>query len=243
MNKLFALMFVAFAVVACGESNLVPLRDIEFVEEWQPDETVAATAPATQATTQADTQSATTEPASQPATQPGGGGRLVKRRIDPNQTTRFVYRATYENVYDQARLILNRFNFRLDRQDFRLGVLTTQPLLSSHIIEPWRPDNANANNAIENTLHDQRRSVRITISKAPKPDFYEIAVQVIVERATNPTEGLGGPIFVEGSGFGRNALTLRSDYITSETTGPRWTVIGRDTQLERKLLDALFERI
>lgn len=240
MNKLFALMFVAFAVVACGESNLVPLRDIEFVEEWQPDETVAATQPTSQPDTQPDTQSATTEPTSQPATQPG---RLVKRRIDPNQTTRFVYRATYENVYDQARLILNRFNFRLDRQDFRLGVLTTQPLPSSHLIEPWRPDHASTKNAVENTLHDQRRTVRITISKAPKPDFYEIAVQVIVERATNPTEGLGGPIFVEGSGFGRNALTLRSDYITSDTGGPRWTPIGRDTQLERKLLDALFERI
>ena len=86
--------------------------------------------------------------------------------------------------------------------------------------------------------------VRLTISKVPgKPEFYEIGMQVLVERKSNPTEIIGGPLFVEGSGFGRNAITLQSDYAQPRAPGATWYPIGHDPDLERKLIDALFQRI
>jgi hypothetical protein len=203
------------------------MQPLQRVEEWVPD------APASQPAT----QMATTAPATQP-------GHTVVRMVDPNETARFVYDANYDNVWSQATMLLNKTGFLIDRRDYRLGVITTQPLASSQIIEFWKPQFTSANEGMENTVNRQRRSVRLTISKVPeKPDFYQIGIQVLVERESNPSEQIGGPLFVEGSAFGRNAVTLRSDYATPKVEEGRWNVVGHDPELEAKLIDALFQRI
>ena len=181
------------------------------------------------------------ESATAPTTQPG---RMVVKIVDPNETTRYVYNANYDNVWRQGMAILTSTGFVLDRQDYRLGVMTTRSLPSAQFIEFWEPQHTKPVHAFENAMHNQRRVVRLTISKVEgKPEFYEIGIQVLVERETNPEETIGGPIFVEGSGFGRNAIALRSDYATPEVEPGRWVIIGHDPDLELKLLDALFKRI
>ena len=123
-------------------------------------------------------------------------------------------------------------------------MLTTQALPSAQIVEAWRPQTTDANSAMENTVNNQRRSVRLTIAEVPnKPEFYEIAIQVLVERETNPTEAIGGVLFTEGSGFGSNRETLRSDYASVEKEPILWIKIGHDPKLEKKLLDKLFDKI
>lgn len=190
------------------------------------------------ATQIASTESAATEPATQPA------GQVVIRQIDPNQTARFIYKASYDNIWRQSIEMLHKMGFAIDRQDYRDGILVTQPLPSAQIVEFWRPQRVNVKDSLENTLHDQRRTVRLSITAVPgKPDFYEIAAQVLVERGTNPTEELGGPVFVEGSGFGRNSVALRSDYVPATGDIPRWITIGHDVDMEKKVLDKLFKHI
>jgi hypothetical protein len=169
-------------------------------------------------------------------------GKKVIKIIDPNETARFVYKASYDNIWKQALQIVSRTGFILDRHDYRLGVITTQPLPSSQLLEFWKPQHSNFTNAMENTINSQRRLLRLTISPVPaKPDFYQVAIQVLVERESNPSETIGGPIFIEGSGFGRNSFSLRSDYAGLEP--PRWNLLGHDPKLEKKLLDQLFLRI
>ncbi|HEY4329363.1 MAG TPA: hypothetical protein VGN88_06485 [Phycisphaerae bacterium] len=247
-------MIAAAGVLNACASHLVPIRPIRQVDEWVPDAAATSTAPATEAATAPATATtaavsetapattaAATETAATATTQPG---HMVSRMVDPNQTTKFIYDAGYDNVWQQATLLLSKTGFALDRQDYRLGVLTTLPLPSSQFIEFWKPQQTNIVNAMENTVNDQRRRVRISISKVEgKPEFYEIAVQVLVERETNPSEVIGGPVFVEGSGFGRNAITLRSDYAAPKDEPGDWVPVGRDPDLERKLLDQLFKRI
>jgi hypothetical protein len=229
------------------ESHLVPLRPVERMEVWVPDD--AAATQAAVAGSGASTMAAATEPAATQvaategaaATQPG---HMVVRVVDPNEISRYVYKATYDNVWQQAMALLTNTGFALDRQDYRDGVLTTKPLPSSQVLEFWKPQQVNFNDAMENTINNQRRTVRLTISKVPgKPDFYEIGLQVLVERKSNPTEVIGGPLFVEGSGFGRNAITLQSDYAQPHGPPATWVPIGHDPDLERKLIDALFQRI
>lgn len=241
-----AIFLLAAAALASGcASHVVPLSPVREVQEWQPEENTA-TAPATQesaATASAPSQTmAASAPATAAATQPG---HMVTKVIDPNQTTRFVYKATYDTIWQQATLLLNKLGFTVDRRDYRLGVLTTQPLMSSQIVEFWKPQMVDATDTMENTINSQRRIVRLTISKVEgKPDFYEIAVQVLVERQNNPSETIGGPIYVEGSGFGRDAITLRSDYATPEAPLiGSWLTFGHDPDMERKILDELFKHI
>ncbi len=200
----------------------------------------AGTAPATDVAT-ATTAATTTAPATEPATQPG---HMIVKLVDPNQSARFIYNASYDNVWKQALDILTKTGFAMDREDYRLGVMTTHMLPSAQIVEFWKPQQVGAVDALENTINNQRRWVTLRISTVEgKPEFYEIAVQVLVERETNPSEAIGGPIFVEGSGFGRNAITLRSDYAAPKDEPGIWSTVGHDPDLEKKLLDALFKRI
>ncbi|HUO09181.1 MAG TPA: hypothetical protein VM008_12815 [Phycisphaerae bacterium] len=174
------------------------------------------------------------------------GQHLIVRVIDPNQTSRYIYHASYDNIWQQAMKLLTNTGFTLDRKDYRLGILTTKPLPSAQFVEPWKPQQTNFTNAMENTINMQQRTVRLSISPVPlKPDFYEIGIQVLVERQNNPIEQMGGPIFVEGSGFGRAQVSLRSDYTPAVITGigPSWYVLGHDPDLEKKLLTELFKHI
>jgi hypothetical protein len=229
------LILVAALFAGCT-SHLVPLRPVQRVETWVED--TPATQPAEASTAPATTQAAD---ATQPTTRPG---HMAVKLVDPNETTRFIYDASYDNIWKQGISILNDAGFVIDRQDYRLGVLTTKPLPSAQFIEFWKPQHASVTNAMENTVNNQRRSIRLSISKVEgKPEFYEIGIQVLVERESNPSEQIGGPIFVEGSGFGRNSVTLRSDYATPVVEEGRWSIVGHDPDTEAKLLDALFKRI
>jgi hypothetical protein len=197
------------------QSHLVPLRPVEKVQVWVPD------------------MPATAHP-----------GHMEVRTVDPNQSTRLVYNAAYDTVWKQAQQILTQTGFAIDRQDYRLGELTTLTLPSAQIVEFFEPEQVDAVDALENTMHNQRRRVRLTISPAEgKPAVLQIAVRVLVERETNPTERIGGPVFVEGSGFGRNAITLRSDYAAPKDVPGVWYTVGHDPDLEKKLLDMLLRRI
>ena len=241
MKRLAAIVAGVLLGGAAGcTSHIVPLRPVQKVEVWVPD--APQTAPA--ATSAATTAAATTQPtasATAPATQ---AGHMAVKTVDPNQSARFIYNAGYDNVWKQAMDVLTRTGFAIDRQDYRLGAITTQALPSTQIVEFWKPQQADAVDSLENTINNQRRSVRLTISTVEgKPLFYEIAVQVLVERETNPGEAIGGPVFVEGSGMGRNAVTLRSDYAAPKDEPGIWVTVGHDPDLERKLLDALFKRI
>ena len=288
MNKTLLIMLgslVAAAGLLAGcESNIVPMKPLQRIETWQPDEVVplqptttqaaeeSATAPATQTAssqpaTEPSTQTALTEPATSPATQTADSqpasqpatqlastepatqpttrpGKMIVKIIDPNQTIRYVYHASYDRTWQEAMTLLNKTGFTLDRKDYRLGVLTTQALPSAQIVEPWKRQHAGFTNAMENTLNCQRRRVRLTVSAVlNKPEFYEIAVQVLVERQTNPTETLTAPAFVQGSGFGRSYESLRTDYGADDTEKSIWVLLGHDPKLEKKLLDQLFEKI
>jgi hypothetical protein len=233
MKRLAAMVLLALLGAGIGgcQSHIAPLRPLEKVQVWVPDMS-AATTPATSAA-----PATTAVSASQP-------GHMESRTVDPNQTTRYVYDANYDTVWKQAQNILAQSGFAIDRQDYRLGEITTLTLPSAQIVEFWKPQQANGVDALENTVNNQRRWVRLTISPVEgKPKFMVIGLRVLVERETNPSEHIGGPVFVEGSGFGRNAVTLRSDYAPPRDVPGIWYTVGHDPDLEKKLLDALFARI
>lgn len=228
-------LLLALLVGGC-QSTIVPLQPVQEVEYWVPRDG-ADTQPGGLAATMP-----TTAPATGPATQ---GADLVRRVriVDPNYTVRYVYRANYDKVWQEAMLLLNDLGYVVDRRDYRMGVLTSKPLRGGQILEPWRPDHTGPKAALEGTINAQRRFLRLKIDTVPeKPEFYAIAVQVLVERELNPSGNMA-LAYNFGSGFGRNPLTARSDLEEARPEPREWNLIGRDVALEKKILDRLFKRI
>jgi hypothetical protein len=253
-----ALTLTAATLGGCIQSAIVPLRPVgtrsvvvlepasELDEAATMPATTAATATASAPATSAATATAPATAASVAATAPAP--RMVAHTIDvvddPNQTTRYVYLGDYDLIWNQAKKLLADWNYRLDEQDYRRGVLLTLPLDQAQLVEPLRFDQHGLLPALESTVNHQRISIRITISTVPnKPKFYEIGVQALVEREANPSEVIGGQLYAGASAFGERIITLRSDYLVDKLTPAYWYVLGRDPRLEKVVLSALLKKI
>lgn len=238
-------IFSCLILMAGCQSAVTPLHaplgsltTVDATTEPSPEPVVApSTQPATQAAS--TTQTAATQVA---ATQAVPGSGTSRRTVDPDRTSRFVYHASYDNIWRQATRLLTYYNYRLDIQDYRRGVLTTLPLGQAQIGEIWRRDAHGLTPALEALINHQKITLRLTINAVPgKPGFYEITAQALVERESNPDETITPAS--EVTAFGANVISSRSDYDAKDVSGSYWTLIGHDRRLERKVLDELFKKI
>ncbi len=223
MIKKLGILVVAGLLAGCVRTTIVPLQELQ----------VASSQPATQPVNDTAVLQTTTQPAAVPA------------MIDPNQTTRSIYGGSYEVMWREALNLLMNLGFRPDRQDYRQGIITTFPQSSSDVVKFWAPDDAPLKSSAESTVNFYRRSIRLTIEPQQNRRYYQIAVQVIVERRTNPVETIGGPIRTGSSAFSRRSIGLLSDYQLEDKAeeAALWYVVGREPAYEKLVLDKLFKKI
>lgn len=141
--------------------------------------------------------------------------------------------------------MLRDFGFRSDRVDHRFGQVGTFPLGSPMVLEFWKGQNTTFGQALESTLHDLRRTARITFEpREEAADFtaelpYAVRVEVLVERRQVATRRLvpahGGRVFAD-----LNAVP--AEYAARGMQATAWMPIGRDLLLESRLLSALLAR-
>jgi hypothetical protein len=71
--------------------------------------------------------------------------------------------------------------FRLDREDYRLGVLTTRPLVSAQWFEPWREDNRTFYDVQESSIASIRRTITFQFTRLDE-NTWKVVPKVLVER-------------------------------------------------------------
>lgn len=162
--------------------------------------------------------------------------------------------AEYDRVFDASVRALRSMDFDVDRQDRRFGVVTTHPTGASSLFEPWRDDNTGSDQVMESTLNDQRRVARVllkpagaaeeTVEASPPaegPAEYQLAVEVTVERRHVPSRPLHTAAVSTGEIRGRRAGRVRSILTEEGTLESAWWPVGRDEQMERRLIAAIME--
>jgi hypothetical protein len=71
--------------------------------------------------------------------------------------------------------------FKLDREDYRSGTLTTQPLVSGQWLEPWRQDNRTFYDVQESSLAAIRRTITFQFTRLDDTTW-QVAPKVLIER-------------------------------------------------------------
>ena len=94
-----------------------------------------------------------------------------------------VTAADFDRLWAAAEQVSRDYQFRLDRQDYRAGVLTTFPLISAQWFEPWRQDVYNRHDWAESSIATIRRTIEFDFSRNPDGTF-SAAPKVLVERET-----------------------------------------------------------
>lgn len=147
----------------------------------------------------------------------------------------------YDRVYEASVEVLQGYRFRLARQDRRFGVITTQPMTAASSLEPWRKDAITKAQTDENTLNHQRRIVSVFIEPKGETDRYQLRVEAQWERRQHPPELLHTAAFAHAR-YGRHGTGARTVYTETGAATSFWRPVGRDADLEQRLVYDILAR-
>ncbi len=142
----------------------------------------------------------------------------------------------FDELWDAADSVSRDLLFKIDRQDRRAGVLTTDPLISAQWFEPWRRDVQSIDTLADSSVATIRRTIRYEFQK--QADAYVVVPKVLIERQAITERRVSGAL---------NRLYFRRDrtlnaFGTRETDAgvyipeSYWYPIGRDEGLEAYLV-------
>ena len=140
--------------------------------------------------------------------------------------------------------------YKPDRQDFRLGLYTTKPLVSQQLFEFWRSDVGGFNGLVQSSLGTLRRTVRWDVTRDEEGAFHA-SPKVLIERYTViehriSSEAQYTEIFALTREETRNQRLQALDpaaVLTDPIPTAYWYAIGRDEGMEKKLAEKVSDRL
>jgi len=178
----------------------------------------------------------------------GGCSRTLVKAQDPIE----IGAGSYARVFAAAGLTLRDEGFVLNRQDYRFGVITTRPMLSGTLLEPWEQTNSTMYQAWESTLNAERRTVTVTLDPlgavpTTQPGSpggsgggldYRLRVEELIERQEAPERQMtGSTVRITAALSG-----LPESYTDRAITNSYWMPFTHDPYLEQQLVGAILRR-
>lgn len=144
------------------------------------------------------------------------------------------------DAYWRASLdVLRSYEFELDRQDRRAGIITTKPMLGRHFFEVWRRDAVTYYDMTESTIQSMYNTVTVALVPGAQAGAYEPKVTVALERLNRPSEG--PPSFAAGMTVVSVSPRKEAKRTLREATAREAvrTEVGRNEPLARRLEDKI----
>lgn len=177
------------------------------------------------------------------------------RAVVPRHDNPFpITSGEYSRYFESAIGILRNEGFPIDREDYRFGTVTTQPMDSPTMFALGSSLNMTGNQTVESTVNAERRQILVQIDRAapsdkkpggglmalPPSHDYVLHVEVIVERHVKPTA------YITGSTFGHRVIGHLADLPTEwkrrGIAADYWRPVKRDVELEQRLLHRIIEQ-
>lgn len=178
----------------------------------------------------------------------GGGLTLVSALtgcerpipVEPEETTTVaVSQDNLDVLWDAALAVLNRFDFRPDRQDRAMGIIETKPATSKQWGELWRQDVADSYSLLESSLNTIQRKATVRFIRSA--EGWRVEVQVDVYRLSAPESQITTASSTLHSFDG--ALPTAEGLIGKKAEQrERWEPLGRDANEETRLLSSILAR-
>jgi len=148
--------------------------------------------------------------------------------------------SNFEKLWDACANTARNYQFPLDRQDYRNGVLTTQPVISKQVFEPWRRDAGTAHGIWQSTLDTIRRTIRFDFVRADDGS-YIARPKVLVERLAQLQRRItsASEYTLVFTAPGANVTTDQGVIIAARY----WYAIGRDEAMERDLANSVRDKV
>jgi len=138
-------------------------------------------------------------------------------------------------IWDSALAVLEKHDFRPDRQDRTAGVITTFPTTSKQWHEPWRQDVVDKYSLTEASLHTIQRQATVRFVHEKN---WTVDVQVDVYRFAVPEYQITSSSAAIRS-FSGDLPTVTGEAVSDTRAARRWVPLGRDGALEERLLSRI----
>lgn len=166
------------------------------------------------------------------------------RPFTPAPSSLAIDAAEYDRMFLAGAQVLRDHGFRVDRQDYRFGQVTTRPADSPIALELWRPANTTPGQAWQSTLDHLRRTVTVfyepieygdDVDEAMRGELgdYALRIEVLMERRVQPTRRLTGR---SGGNVFSTLDDVPDEWRRRGIAASYWEPVGRDAYLENRLM-------
>lgn len=141
----------------------------------------------------------------------------------------------FDKLWRACRWAVVSRSFRIDRVDFRDGLMTTFPQVSKQPFEFWRNDVGSFPAVLESTLATVRRSVRVEVRRREDGSF-EAIPKVVVERYSQTEHRVTSVArYAELFILDPYNEAAREHGRGADLPPAYWYALGRDTELEKQI--------
>ena len=148
----------------------------------------------------------------------------------------------FDTLWTACEKVARTYGYQLDREDYRTGLLTTVPMISKNIQEPWRKDAGTIYEQWQDTLQTIRRTLRFEI-KRDESGAYAAVPKVLIERQTVLERRLTSVTQYRGAFSGPRISSLYTTDVVNRVPNKYWTPIGRDEPMEKQVATAVRDQI
>jgi len=140
----------------------------------------------------------------------------------------------FDTLWAACETVAREYHFDLDREDYREGLLTTVPMISKQLQEPWRRDAGTDYEAMKDSLQTIRRTLRFEIQR-DESGTYRAVPKVLMEVQSVLEHRLTSVTQYRAAFTGPRISSLYTTDVVNVVPGRYWTPIGRDFPMERQV--------
>ncbi len=162
-----------------------------------------------------------------------------EKPVQPERLTAApIYSEELEQLWEATLSVLLKHDFLPQRQDRAMGIITTRPATSRQYGEFWRQDvdPTDSYSMAEANLHAIQRQATVRFVRS-EPDW-QLEVQVDVFRLSRP-ESQVTTASSAIQAFSGVLPTTQGQTSRDPRTRKQWVLLGRDQDMEERLLDRI----
>ena len=148
----------------------------------------------------------------------------------------------FETLWNACKGELYARLFTVDREQYREGLLTSQPDVSAQLFEPWRPDTVGFQDQMESSLSTIRRTVHFEVTRLPDGS-YDAAPKVLVERAASAEHRISNITEYRQAFTTQRTTTDVVDTTDQPIQTDYWYALRRDANLEKQIALSIKHRL
>jgi len=148
----------------------------------------------------------------------------------------------FYKLWNACRTTVINDQFEIDQEDYRLGLLSTLPMISKQFFEFWRSDAGTPREVIWDSLQTIRRTVRFDFSREADGS-YIVHPKVLMETSAHPERRITSQAQYSSafSSIAETPTVLNDQGVAVPTR--YWYAVGRDDAMEQELANSVREKL